>query len=316
VNTGWQSSSALWVSKALLALTILTALLMLSTFVQFSPGFFFAFVLLNGIFQAAAGSYLQTSIVAIASLFGPSAMQAVMSGQAAVAVVVSSVQVVTAAMALWGIPEESIATFRIDGETESNAACVFFGLSTVFLVGVMAAHRRFVALPVYGAVVESRNKVVVERDEGDADERHGLVSGGREDETFDKKTRILLVAKTNIIYEIAVAFVFIITLVSESLFSCGIFSNVFLVSLPANHDIHPPYESCDTPIPIQRHSFPSFQRGRLPRTVHLRVSPHAHLVRQTPDHILLLTHIIHSPLLDVQRRTPLDVPNITPTHQF
>ncbi|KAJ7591507.1 hypothetical protein C8J56DRAFT_1047713 [Mycena floridula] len=55
--------------------------------IQFSSGLFFAFVLLN----AGCGAYLET-----ASRFGPTAMQTIMSGQAAVAVTVSSVQVVSA----------------------------------------------------------------------------------------------------------------------------------------------------------------------------------------------------------------------------
>ena len=53
-------------------------------------------MLLNGVCQAAAGSYLQTAVVAVAARLGAPALQAVMSGQAAVAVAISGVQLLSA----------------------------------------------------------------------------------------------------------------------------------------------------------------------------------------------------------------------------
>jgi equilibrative nucleoside transporter 1/2/3 len=197
---------------SILSLSFLTALLILSTFTQVLPGIFFSFVLLNGIAQAAAGSYLQTSVVAVASLFGSSAMQAVMSGQAAVAVIVSGVQVLTSAASVWGVPEEIISSFVIDGESQKRSAFVFFSLSTIFLVITAAAHRRFVALPVYNIIVE--RKSLIRQDESDFGEREDLVPSSRGLEISDRKHQILSVAKANVIYEVAVAFVFIVTMVS------------------------------------------------------------------------------------------------------
>jgi equilibrative nucleoside transporter 1/2/3 len=208
-----QSTSASWIFATAVLLSILTALLALSTFLHLPAEISFAFILLNGITQAAAGSYLQTAVVVVASLFGPSAMQVVISGQAAVAVVVSGVQVVAAAASLWGVPEESISTFKISNDAEARSAFIFFALSTMFLVATTWATKWFVASPAYRAVVAtSEPKSALSYDDGDPEERRGLMSLGGNDSS-EKRRRILRVAKANIIYEIAVALDFIITLV-------------------------------------------------------------------------------------------------------
>ena len=173
-------------------------------------------MLLNGIAQAAAGSYLQTAIVAVASLFGPSAMQSMMAGQAAVAVVVSGVQVIAAAVLLWGVPEDSISTFTIGNEAEERSAFVFFGLSTLFLLAATWANSWFFALPAYRTMVPLERKYEQPFGTDNLDERQGLVSNGVLDENSEKRRRILRVANANLIYEIAVAFDFIITLVRSS----------------------------------------------------------------------------------------------------
>jgi solute carrier family 29 (equilibrative nucleoside transporter), member 1/2/3 len=161
-------------------------------------------VLLNSALQAIAGAYLQTSVVAIASLFGPAAVQAMMSGQAAVAVVVSGVQVLSAAAFLWRESTESRkagALFDIaTAAAEERSASTFFALSTVFLLLCAAAHGWLVRLPTYKIIAAPL-------------EQHKTFAG--QTELSEEKVRILEVAKANITYEVAIAYVFVVTIVSD-----------------------------------------------------------------------------------------------------
>ncbi|KAJ6516250.1 nucleoside transporter-domain-containing protein [Mycena sanguinolenta] len=205
--TSRQSSPSRRTLVTTLCLSCLTFLLTASTFIHTSPGFFFAFVLFNGICQAALGAYLQTATIVIASLFGPTAVQALMSGQAAVAVAVSGVQVFSAAASVWGLPREKIATYVSDGEPEERSAFLFFGLSTVFLILTAAAHGWLVKMPAYKAIARSLEQ---QKDASSSDELHGLVSTGRNESS--EKGQILRVAKANAIYGVTCCFVFVVTL--------------------------------------------------------------------------------------------------------
>ncbi|ESK93761.1 nucleoside transporter [Moniliophthora roreri MCA 2997] len=228
--TSKQSSPSRQTIFSLLWLAVLCFLLTLSTLVQISPGPFFAFVILNGIVQAAFGSYLQTSVIAVASLFGPTAVQAMLSGQAAVAVAVSTVQVLSASASVSvkreGRPVEGLSR---DKNPEERAAFIFFGLSTVFLLVTVVAQWWLTRMPQYHAVAGSL-EVIHKTGRDGADERRGLVSGGRSDPSIEK-TRIIRVAKTNIIYEVAVAYVFIVTL--------AVFPPITASIQPTNPNLHP-----------------------------------------------------------------------------
>ncbi|KAJ7755653.1 nucleoside transporter-domain-containing protein [Mycena maculata] len=228
--TSKQSSPSRRVLITTLCLSFLTFLLTISTFIPTNPNVFFAFVLLDGVFQAALGAYLQTAIIVIASLFGPTAVQALMSGQAAVAVAVSGVQVFSAVASVWGQSRESISTYVSNGEPEERSASIFFGLSTVFLIVTAAAHGWLVTMPAYKAVAGSLENQKVVCESGNSDELRGLVSSGRDD-SLDEKGHILRVAKANVIYEIAVSYVFVVTL--------SVFPAITTSILPTDPDTHP-----------------------------------------------------------------------------
>ncbi|KAJ4500035.1 nucleoside transporter-domain-containing protein [Lentinula lateritia] len=225
---------------SLTGITVLTLLLTLSTFLTLSPGFFFTFVLLNGIAQAAFGSYLQNSVIAVASLFGPAAVQAMLAGQAAVAVVVSTVQVISAAASVHTSTESMDGPAAIDAsdvlssrarDPEERSAFIFFGLSTIFLVFSAAAHRWLVSLPAYHSVVGALEARKPEPELGTDDERRILVSAGPSQGLLTQKQSIWRVAKTNVLYEIAVAYVFTVTLT--------VFPPITSSILPTNPSIHP-----------------------------------------------------------------------------
>ncbi|KIK08470.1 hypothetical protein K443DRAFT_128378 [Laccaria amethystina LaAM-08-1] len=214
---------------AIIWLIVLTSLLTFSTFIVPSSGVFTFFVLFNGAAQAAAGAYLQTSVVAVASLFGPPAVQAMMSGQAAVAVAVSGVQVLSAAASVHGRP----STYVSDGSAEERSAFIFFLLSTIFLIFSAMVYSWLVRTPVYARVAapleqQSRkisNEVV------NSSEQIGLVSSrptGLSDENANAAIRV---AKANVTYEVAVAYVFVVTLAVYPAITTSIQST--------NPDIHP-----------------------------------------------------------------------------
>ncbi|KAK7061413.1 nucleoside transporter [Favolaschia claudopus] len=228
--TSRQSSPARRTLFSTLSLSVLTLLLTLSTFFHPSPGFFFAFVLLNAIAQAGLGSYLQTAIIVIASLFGPTAVQALMSGQAAVAVAVSGVQVFSAAASVWGLSQEQISTYVSNGEPEEKSAFLFFSLSTIFLIVTAAAHAWLVRMPAYKAVARSLELQKDINEHTGSDELHGLVSRGR-NQPSNVKADILRVAKLNFTYEVAVCIVFVVTL--------SVYPPITTSILPTNPNTHP-----------------------------------------------------------------------------
>src|SRR5882724_2118176 len=136
------------IRRSLLALTMLVFLLTISTFVPLPPSLFFSLVLINGVCQSSAGAYLQSAVMALASVFGPSAIQLMMAGQAAVGVLVSLIQVLSAGAGIHaGGPTGDEAT------SAARAAFLFFGLSTLFLVFTVASHGWLVTMPAYKMVV-------------------------------------------------------------------------------------------------------------------------------------------------------------------
>ncbi len=191
---------------------MLSFALTISTYIHPSPGVFFAFVLLNGMAQAAAGSYLQTSVIAVASLFGPSALQAMMSGQAAVGVAVSGVQVLSSAASTRGTSPSSSS---VASSPEEGSAFAFFGLSTLFLVFSAAAQSWLVKLPAYTSLMDRIKHInTVSHGGEDPNESSGLIlSPQTQVFVSDKREQIIRVTKANITYNIAVAYVFAVTLV-------------------------------------------------------------------------------------------------------
>jgi hypothetical protein len=119
-----------------------------------------------------------------------------MSGQAAVAVAVSGVQVFSAVASVWGQSRETISTYVSNGEPEERSAFIFFSLSTVFLIVSAAAHGWLVTMPAYKTVAGSLEHQKVVNENGSSDELRGLVSTGR-NELSDEKGQILRVAKAN-----------------------------------------------------------------------------------------------------------------------
>ncbi|KAG6907603.1 hypothetical protein DXG01_008221 [Tephrocybe rancida] len=210
-------------------LIILCFLLTFGTYFRLPPGIFAAFTLAIGAAQAAIESYLQTSVVAVASLYGAQALQAMMSGQAAIAVVVSGVQVVNVALFLWKPTPKATLVKTIDGQADVNSARVFFALSTLFLVISALAHNLLVSKTTYKTFVAPLEQKFSPRT-GTSEIEPLLASLSRESNT-SQRHRILRVAKGNLKFEVAVAYVFVVTL--------AVFPPISTSVQPANPAIPP-----------------------------------------------------------------------------
>ena len=195
-------------------LALLTCLLTISTFFHLPEGAFVMFTIATGIALAAAGSYLQTSVIAVASLFGPTVIQSMMSGQGLVAVILSTVQLISATSSLRASDVDPA-----DGVAETKSARLFFGISASFLFACGAANVWMTRLPSFRAVVPIDEPWMRHRRLSVSADPRSPVIGGPHDSVADSKAmwdRILSIARRNVTYEIAIAYALIVTLVSSS----------------------------------------------------------------------------------------------------
>lgn len=149
-----QASKTFRIRVASGALTLLLASLAVSTFIHSTPRSFFGFALTNGVLQSCINSYFQTSIVAIASWFGPSAIQSMFSGQAAVAVVISALQLLSAAASIDDIHLGLISVLGARSSVDRSATTFFLIMMAGMVVAILA-HTYLTRLPIYKEVAQS-----------------------------------------------------------------------------------------------------------------------------------------------------------------
>jgi equilibrative nucleoside transporter 1/2/3 len=202
---------------------LLTTLLTISTIVPAPPDTFFKCALMLTIFAGAIAAYLQCSVSAMASLFGPPALQASLNGQSALAVAMSTVQLVDTAISLSSGAGAPPFTTTATQPPEESSAFAFFALATCFLSVSFFALGLLVRTPAYQNVVSP-----LERKALSCTKRTGerqillpspLVLQGVRSTRIEQEapvTRIMRVARANIVYELAVAYVYLITIVSST----------------------------------------------------------------------------------------------------
>lgn len=191
---------------------LLVTSLYLSTFIRGTPLIFFSFALFNAGTQAVASGYLCTSVYAGAALLGASFLQTVLSGQAAIAVAVSAVQVASSIIGLWGSsPGSASMEDSRDGQAEEIAARIFFGVSAIFLGITFAAYFWLTRQPFYKSAISTLEPHCgVE----DTEERARLVAGDRRNSSTVPNSHVYQVFKRNLVFMFSVAYVFAVTLVS------------------------------------------------------------------------------------------------------
>jgi solute carrier family 29 (equilibrative nucleoside transporter), member 1/2/3 len=139
-----------------------------------------------------------------------------MSGQAAVGVVVSAIQLFSAAASIRAPVSTSIAPSIKEEEAEVKAAFAFFGISTIYMFCSIGAHAWLARTPAYKTMVAplEQQRKRLRRQNSATTESQGLVSGSSFSPSMEGRERILRVGKANAAFNFALAYVFIVTLVS------------------------------------------------------------------------------------------------------
>lgn len=277
----------------------------------FPPPLFFTFVLALAVLQSAVGALLQSGVVSLASLFGGYAIQAFFAGQAAIGIFVSLTQLLTT---YYGIKRKPNG----DGEAEEGgkavAAALFFGIGGLFLGFTTVLYLLTTNLPAYKEVVRSAAYVVEEEEEEDEEAEEDEAGEGRHligvqvESQGKPELSIIEVAKLNKEYNIAVAYVFVVTLVSTPLLvltspSKGGFS----VRLSAHNRLNPASHALPShlrlalqPHPLQRLPLPHLQHRGLHRPRPLLQPSLPRLLQPPSPHPLPRSHGLYPGLPGMQ----------------
>lgn len=142
-------------------------------------------------------------------------MQAVVSGQAAVGVAVSAIQLLSALATVKTSPAGT--TIMEETAAETRSAFVFFALSTVFYVFSAGAYAWLMKTPEYqemkGSSRARRISLSLSQSLTADGEGAGLVSGRSRDATPSPIARTIAMVRTNLAFNFTVAWVFLVTLV-------------------------------------------------------------------------------------------------------
>ena len=226
-----QSSPSRLIFASIIAMILLVTSLCLSTFIRGTPFSFFSFALFSAASAAITSGSLCTAVFAGASLLGASFLQTVISGQAAVAVAVSAVQVASSIISLWGsspgpVSMKVVRADARDGQAEEKAARIFLSVSAIFLGITLVAYTWLTRQPFYKSVIGALKP---HHEVGDTDERTGLVADDRRNSPTEPNSHVYQVFRQNLIFMFSIAYVFAVTLVSAYFiaFDCSLTDRVF-----------------------------------------------------------------------------------------
>ena len=205
--------------------TLLVVLLALTPYFAFSPGSFFASVLVDGALQAALGSYLQTSVVALASIFGPDAIAAYMTGGALVAVGVSLLKLFTVYTRPGHLNDDDLPSSLFQtllephGGNAARGATTYFYIAAAFISSGIAAYAYLYGKIPHDALKEDTPEPYQESGpESEPSEVDYLLGRVSNSPIPMSGTSIWIVARKNASYNFAVFYVFVVTLVSTTPF--------------------------------------------------------------------------------------------------
>lgn len=193
----------------MIAVILLVSSLCSSTYIRGTPSAFFLFALFNSASLAVSAGYLFTATYAGAALLGASFLQAVLSGQAAIAVAVSVVQVTSSALSLWRLSPKSVE--RADDRAEEMAARIFFGVSAIFVATTLVAYTWLTKQPIYKLATRTL-------EHHHTDDLTSLLADDCRIPQTEANSRVYRIFKQNLIFMFSIAYVFTVTLVSVPAF--------------------------------------------------------------------------------------------------
>ncbi|KAF8708987.1 Nucleoside transporter, partial [Rhizoctonia solani] len=199
--------------------TLLLTFLAITPRLSLSPRAFFAVALTNGALLATSGSWFQTSVVALASVFGPDAIAAYMTGGALVAVGVSLLKLATAYTSLkheypggyapdysLRIPNDLI---DLDAATSS---IIYFSVAAAFIgFGIVAYAYLHPKIP-HDVQKEPPQPEVDNSDSESIPTEVDYLLGRVSTPIQMSSASIWIVIRKNAYYNIAVFYVFVVTL--------------------------------------------------------------------------------------------------------
>lgn len=164
--------------------------------------------------MAVAVGYLSTAVYADAALLGASFLQFVFSGQAAIGVAASLVQVASSMIVLWSSSPKSVSMEVIAGDTgddhaEELAARIFFGVSAAFLCIPLIAYTWLTRRSFYEPVTSA-----LEQHHRDMDELTQLLADYPRNSPTVPSSHVFQVLRNNLVFMLSFACVLSVTLVS------------------------------------------------------------------------------------------------------
>lgn len=139
-------ATSLFVNTIALGTTMISVL-----WFPFSSTAYFFFIMLIILLAGINGSYLQNGLIALVARFDSVFMQAVMSGQGAIGVIVAIVQISTAA----GASTNDGASVETAASDLTKSAFIYFLLSTIFAAGSFFAHFALLRLDITRQILVS-----------------------------------------------------------------------------------------------------------------------------------------------------------------
>ncbi|CAE6404465.1 unnamed protein product [Rhizoctonia solani] len=218
----WTAQEVIPAARIVLPLALnalLITFLAITPRLSITPGAFFAIILTNGALQATSGAWFQTSVVALASVFGPDAIAAYMAGGALVAVGVSLLKLVTAHASLNSEYPESyrleLVSRIFSNPSNSDAATsstIYFSIAAAFIGCGIAAYVYLHPKIPHDARKEPSRLEVDNSDTESIPTEVDYLLGRVSTPIQISNASIWIVARKNAYYNIAVFYVFVVTL--------------------------------------------------------------------------------------------------------
>jgi len=242
------------------------------------------------------------------------------SGQAAVAVVISLIQVISTALSL---DDKLVERTEEEGRAaEENSASLFFFVTTLVMLVALLTHAYLVRMPIYrnvAAPFEAGNVIETEEEQGLMTH---TVDSLREIEPvlpIDPRE----VAKSNMAYNLSIAFVFVVTLVREPTI-IKVPVPIYTRGVVSSHHCSRTFRqstfrfSTVKPTPLQCYPLPSVQCRRLDRPFHMLLLSFPSVVTKAHCSALARQDDICAIISGMQRRRSNAVERgwNQPLHQF
>jgi len=144
------------ITMSLLLITALSVILLISTrYTTFDPDWFFGFLILVTLAEALGSSYLQTGVIGLSAWLGLTYLQAILSGQGVIGVLVSVAQLLVNIKELHSPSDPS----NPDGAARHarQSSFVFFGLCTGFCLLTLVCFAVLLKLPIYKLAMQRKH---------------------------------------------------------------------------------------------------------------------------------------------------------------